>query len=90
MGHLLFQLSLTLWNNKTNHIILSVPIKIRHIDDVLSIKRNVRLVASLKEFYIQNLMNFRSVANARDEHGVKSIEQLKEIHGRHKPSMQLV
>ena len=34
------------------------------IDDVLSIKRNVRLVASLKEFYIRNLMNFRSEANA--------------------------
>ena len=33
-------------------------------DDVLSIKRNVMLVASRKEFYIQNLMNFRSVANA--------------------------
>ena len=30
MGHLLFQLSLTLWNNKTNHIILFVTIKIRH------------------------------------------------------------
>ena len=34
------------------------------IEDVLSIKRNVRVVASQKEFYIQNLMNFRSVANA--------------------------
>ena len=34
------------------------------IDDVLSIKRNVMLVTSRKEFYIQNLMNFRSVANA--------------------------
>ena len=63
MGYLLFQLSLTLWNNKTNHVIL-YQLRSGMIDDVLSVKRNVRLVASWKEFYIQNLMNFRSVANA--------------------------
>ena len=34
------------------------------IDDVLPIKRNVRLVANWKKIYIQNLMNFRSIANA--------------------------
>ena len=64
MGHLLFQLSLTLWNNKTNHIILSVPVKIRHDRGCLANKKECKGSSKLKIILHSNLMNFRSVANA--------------------------
>ena len=64
MGHLLFQLSLTLWNSKTNHIILSVPVKIRHDRGCLVNKKECKGSSKLKRILHSNLMNYRSVANA--------------------------
>ena len=82
MGHLLFQLSLTLWNNETNHIILSVPVKIRHDRGCLVNKKECKGSSKLKRISHSNLMNFRSGSKCHDtiEHGVRSIEPSKEIH----------
>ena len=58
MGHLLFQLSLTLWNNKTNHIILSVAVKIRHDRGCLVNKKEFKGSSKLKRILDSKLDEF--------------------------------
>ena len=55
MGHLLFQLS---WNNKTNHIILSVPVKIRHDRGCLVNKKECEGSSKLKRVLHSKLDEF--------------------------------
>ena len=58
MGHMLFELSLTLWNNKTNHIILPVPVKIRHDRGCLVNKKECKGSSKLKRILQSKLDEF--------------------------------
>ena len=58
MWHLLFQLNLILGNNNTNHIILPVPIKIRHDGWCLVNKTECKAGTKLKRILHSKLGQF--------------------------------
>ena len=67
---------LNIWNNKTNHIILSVPVKIRHDRGCLVNKNECKGSSKLKGILHSKLDEFLVCSNCHDtiEHGVRSIE----------------